>query len=195
MNRRVLLLMSVLAILSLSIAPSSFRRGSHAPPRPAGDATLLSYSHDEEAWVHSKGRGVTVAVMDWQFDPDSPARELYVSPTSLIPGEKIGDLSPWHGSWMVNIVHAVAPEASIIPIIGRSLKRGYSDVVPLGIRLAADHGASVVTSSMASHRRQPDAARRGWVRAREGVPLRQCAPRAGGRAWGQTAELPPGRVL
>ena len=60
MNRRVLLMVSVFAILSFSLASASCRRGSHAPPRPAGNTTLLSYSHVEEAWVHSKGRGVTV---------------------------------------------------------------------------------------------------------------------------------------
>jgi hypothetical protein len=67
----------------------------------------------------------------------------------MVPGERIGDLKPWHGAWMVDIVHQIAPDAKIIPIIGRSLKQAsLQDSVPLGIRYAAEHGATVVTSSM-----------------------------------------------
>ena len=118
------------------------------PPRPAGDMTILSFSGVEEAWGYSKGRGVTVAVVDWQFAAGGKTSDFYVSPGTMIPGESIGDLKPWHGSWMVDIVHAVAPEASIMPIIGRSLKQGYAEALPAAIRYAADHGATVVTSSM-----------------------------------------------
>lgn len=123
-------------------------RGDDFPPRPAGDTTLLSFSRVEEAWRYSKGRGVTVAVLDWQFDPDSAVSASYVRPTSMIPGERIGDLKPWHGAWMLETVHAVAPEAALMPIIARGPHSGYENALPRGIKYAADHGASVVSSSM-----------------------------------------------
>jgi subtilisin len=144
MNRRAVPLLVLCAVLLCSLG---CRRRPKGPPRPVGGPTLLSFSKIENAWVHGKGQGVTVAIMDWQFDPNSKARARYVNPTTLIPGERMGDLKPWHGSWMVNIVHTVAPEASIMPIITRSLKAEYAEVLPRGIRVAADHGASVVTSS------------------------------------------------
>lgn len=141
-------LAALLVVLSLEVALLSACTRKKIPPRPAGETTLLSFSAVQDAWVYTKGRGVTVAVVDWQFDPKGRARSLYVSPASMISGESIGALKPWHGSWMVDIVHAVAPEASIMPIIGRSLKQGYASVLPAAIRYAADHGAAVVTSSM-----------------------------------------------
>jgi hypothetical protein len=134
--------------VSLVLAAASGCTTKDVPPRPAGDTTILSFSGVEEAWGHSKGRGVTVAVVDWQFASGGMASDFYVSPGTMIPGERIGDLKRWHGSWMVDIVHAVAPEASIMPIIGRSLKEGYAEALPAAIRYAADHGATVVTSSM-----------------------------------------------
>ena len=136
------------AALAAFAGPSCARK-PETPPRPQGGPTLLTYSRVPEAWTRSKGQGVTVAVLDWQFDPKPPAPGMYVSPTSLVPGERMGGLKPWHGSWMVGIVHAVAPEAAIMPIIARGLKhRGFADTLPQGIRYAADHGAAVVTSSM-----------------------------------------------
>jgi serine protease len=115
---------------------------------------LIAFSHIDKAWADSKGAGVTVAVVDWQFDAHAAAAANFVSATSLVPGERMGDLKPWHGAWMVDIVHRIAPEAKIIPIIGRSVKQaGYQDSVLLGIRYAAEHGAAVITSSMGPVRR------------------------------------------
>lgn len=148
LTRRGVPLAALLVALPIGPMVAFGCTGKKAPPRPAGDTTILSFSGVQDAWVYSKGRGVTVAVVDWQFDPDGRAQDLYVSPGSMIPGERMGTLKPWHGSWMVDIVHAVAPEASIMPIIGRSLKKGYAEALPAAIRYAADHGAAVVTSSM-----------------------------------------------
>ncbi|HET7712076.1 MAG TPA: hypothetical protein VFL80_09125 [Thermoanaerobaculia bacterium] len=146
-HRRVSLARSIVAI-PLLLAAALGCRAEKAPPRPAGNTTILSFSAVEDAWVYSRGRGVIVAVVDWQFDEDGRASDFYVSPATMIPGERIGDLEPWHGSWMVDIVHAIAPEASVMPIIGRSLRKGYAQALPAAIRYAADHGAAVVTSSM-----------------------------------------------
>ena len=110
---------------------------------------LIAFSRIDKAWAHSRGANVTVAIVDWQFDPNSEAAAKFVFATSMVPGERMGDLKPWHGAWMVNIVHRIAPEARIIPIIGRSLEHArYQEFLVQGIRYAAEHGAVAVTSSM-----------------------------------------------
>jgi len=110
---------------------------------------LIAFSRIDQAWPLSKGANVTVAVIDWQFDPSAEAAANFVFAASMVPGERMGDLKAWHGAWMVDIVHRIAPEAKIIPIIGRSMKRkSYQDYLVQGIRYAAEHGAVAVTSSM-----------------------------------------------
>jgi len=92
---------------------------------------------------------VVVAILDWQFDLKGREARKYIHPTSLVPGEAIGELKPWHGEWMAEIVHAIAPETKIVPIKARGLKHGdYQENVHRGIRLAADLGAAAVTCSM-----------------------------------------------
>ncbi len=74
----------------------------------------------------------------------------------MIPGEPVGSKKPWHGEWMAEIVHQVAPEAKIIPIRARPGKDGldadgrqkYEKYLIQGIRFAADQGAVAVTNSM-----------------------------------------------
>jgi subtilisin family serine protease len=117
--------------------------------RPAMRPELLQFSRVDKAHATSKGANTIVAVIDWQFDAGGAAVARYTSPASMVPGEVIGKLKPWHGAWMVEIVHQVAPEAQIMPIIGRSQKGdGYQDYIIQGIRYAAEHGAVAVSSSM-----------------------------------------------
>ena len=81
--------------------------------------------------------------LDWQFNMGMLARQKYIDPTSVVPGEAIGDLKPWHGEWMAEIVHTIAPEAMIIPINSKSIKGGsYQKYLIQGLYYAADHGAT-----------------------------------------------------
>jgi hypothetical protein len=134
---------TVLILLCLALLPACARN------LPAQADNLITFSKVDQAWLTSRGAGVQVAVIDWQFDMGRRARQKYVLPTSVVPGEEIGAMKPWHGEWMAKIVHAVAPNARIIPINARSLKqRDYQVFLMQGIRYAADHGALAVTSSM-----------------------------------------------
>lgn len=135
----------LLAILSLCAGC----RGSEnkSPEKTAGD--FRTFSNIDKALKYSDGIGTTVAVIDWQFDLNGKAAEKYVHPTSMVPGENIGELEPWHGEWMAQIVHQTAPQAKIIPINARSLAtRKYQEYLIQGIRFAADQGAVAVSSSM-----------------------------------------------
>jgi hypothetical protein len=110
---------------------------------------LLTFSRIDKAHALSRGANVTVAVIDWQFDPKGLAAPRYVHAASMVPGEEMGTLKPWHGAWMVEIVHHVAPDAQIMPIIARGKKDGsYQRYLIEAIRWAAEHGAVAVSSSM-----------------------------------------------
>jgi len=134
----------LIAVLVLLGVPGC---GERTPPRNT-TSDLATFSRVPEAWAVSRVAGATVAVLDWQFDPAADVAAHYVAPTSLLPGERIGDLDPWHGAEMVRIVRHVAPNAGIMPIIARASGRTYQDQVIEGIRYAADHGAVAVTNSM-----------------------------------------------
>lgn len=83
--------------------------------------------------------------------------EKYVDGVSLVPGEGIGEMDAWHGEWMADIVHRIAPEAKVIPIRIRPScqeqdrskcdPQAYEEYLIEGIRYAADHGAVAVTCS------------------------------------------------
>lgn len=124
--------------------------GAWSEPFPSGTGTnLLLFSRVDRAWQQSRGDGCLVAIADWMFDLGPGARAKYVHPASLVPGEEIGTMKPWHGEWMAEIVHAVAPGAKIIPIRARSSKDpDYQEFLVKAIHLAADRGAVAVTSSM-----------------------------------------------
>ena len=122
------------------------------------ESNTLAFHKIEEAWKISKGKGVKVAVLDWLFDMSLEASAKYVDPISLVPNQDVGSSEPWHGEWMAEIVHRIAPEAKIIPIRARPPKsedpdenlgqESYEQYLIEGIRYAADRGAVAVTNSM-----------------------------------------------
>ena len=135
-------------VFAASLLTNSACRLPHQAPQRARSDAIAEFLQLQEAWKVTKGARSTVAVLDWQFNPGGAAKPFYVRDTSLVVGERMGALKPWHGAWMVDLVHFVAPEARLMPIIARGLRSDYRDFVALGIRYAADHGADVVTSSM-----------------------------------------------
>ena len=149
-----LLLATLLLLTCLAAAAGC---GRHDRNRALAEPNLLSYSRIAQAQTHGRGAGCLVAILDWQFDLSGPEAEKYVEPTSLVPGEAIGELKPWHGEWMAEIVHTIAPEAKIMPIKARGLEQAdYQDNVIAGIRLAADRGAVAVTCSMGPVKASPE---------------------------------------
>ncbi len=134
-----------------------FAQTSAAEPE---STNLLTFSRIEKAQALANGEGTIVAVLDWLFDIKGKAGSKYIHPTSLIENEPIGELEPWHGEWMAGIVHAIAPAAKIIPIKARGKDKSdpeaYERHIITGIRLAADHGAVAVCSSMGPLAHTPD---------------------------------------
>ena len=142
----------LIAALIMFICPSCSQSHNAANDEP----NLLTFSRIDKVNEQYTGRGVRVAVIDWQFDMKGSAAEKYVDPVSMVPGREIGELKPWHGEWMAEIVHTIAPDAKIIPIMARDSKTmKYQDYLIDGIYYAADHGAVAVTSSMGPLRQSP----------------------------------------
>ena len=122
------------------------------------ESNLITFSKIDKAWGYAKGNNVKVAILDWLFDMSPKASKKYEYATSMVPGQPIGFAEAWHGEWMAQIVHDIAPQAKVIPIRARPLsKEGdrdsdgrqvYEKYLIKGIRYAADHGAVAVTNSM-----------------------------------------------
>jgi len=112
------------------------------------ESNFIAFSKIDEAWKYTKGENTVVAVADWLFDLSPNASSKYILPTSMIPGQEVGSSQPWHGEWMAEIIHQIAPEAKIIPIRARPDNGSYEQYLREGIRFAADHGAVAITNSM-----------------------------------------------
>ncbi|MFC8144202.1 type VII secretion-associated serine protease mycosin [Streptomyces paradoxus] len=133
----------------------------------------LEAMHTEEAWQITKGRGVTVAVLDTGVEEDHPDLAGNVLPgKDLIRfGAEPGDRA-WarHGTAMAGIIAGhghgpgdadgvlgIAPEAKILPVRviledgdpSRAKARSTrGNALAEGIRWAADHGADVINLSL-----------------------------------------------
>ncbi|MER5600116.1 type VII secretion-associated serine protease mycosin [Streptomyces sp. NPDC002265] len=133
----------------------------------------LDAMHTQQAWRTTKGKGITVAVLDTGVEDDHPDLDGNVlSGTDLVGfGAKPGDDS-WarHGTAMAGIiaghghgaghgegVMGIAPEARILPVrviledddpSRAKARTTRGNALAEGIRWAADHGADVINLSL-----------------------------------------------
>ncbi|HZB28714.1 MAG TPA: S8 family serine peptidase [Streptosporangiaceae bacterium] len=133
-----------------------------AVPGPHKEEWWFSgWALQQDVWPLTQGRGVTVAIIDTGVNAAVPDLD-----GSVIPGkdfERPGDRGmvdhdpgAGHGTGMASLIAAqgrrtgwvgVAPEAKILPIATIS---DDPDRIASGIRFAADHGAKVISMSIAA---------------------------------------------
>jgi type VII secretion-associated serine protease mycosin len=167
--RRRLGALSVLLAASLTLVPSAV---AHADGIRA-QQWALDALHTQQIWQTTKGRGVTVAVLDTGVEADHPdlAGNVLTGKDMIGFGAKEGDRA-WarHGTAMAGIiaghghgpgddsgVMGIAPEAKILPVRviledgdpARAKARSTrGNALAEGIRWAADHGADVINLSL-----------------------------------------------
>ncbi|WP_405660580.1 type VII secretion-associated serine protease mycosin [Streptomyces sp. RK9] len=140
---------------------------AHAEPVP-GKQWHLGAMKAEQMWQTSKGKGLTVAVIDTGVDPESPGLEGRVlDGKDFAPSSRAGDEHTdydGHGTAMAGLIagsgeygggngaFGLAPGADILPVRMPDTKDVSPFEVPTyfskGIRYAADSGARIINVSM-----------------------------------------------
>ncbi|MFE4863010.1 type VII secretion-associated serine protease mycosin [Streptomyces sp. NPDC056670] len=133
----------------------------------------LGAMHTQQAWQTTKGKGITVAVLDTGVDGSHPDLEGQVLPGNDLIGFGAGQGSrDWarHGTAMAGIIAGhghgagdragvlgIAPEARILPVrvilestdpARKQARETKGGALAAGIRWAADNGADVINLSL-----------------------------------------------
>ena len=147
--------MAVLMVVGTALPGMAATAVRHLPQQWWFDAWFI----DTKLWKYSKGRGVTVAVLDSGVQADIPELSGAVLPGADFmyggsDGRRDTDTNlGGHGTGIAALIASrggssgflgVAPEAQILPVITRSTA-AYAQ----GIRFAADNGAKVINLSQA----------------------------------------------
>ncbi|MFD8389299.1 type VII secretion-associated serine protease mycosin [Streptomyces sp. NPDC059680] len=161
--------LSLLLAGTLALAPAAPAHADGIRAQQWG----LDALHLDEAWRTTKGRGVTVAVLDTGVEADHPDLVGNVLPAKDMIGFGAGQGDrDWarHGTAMAGIiaghghgpgdsagVMGVAPEARILPVrviledgdpARAKARTSRGNALADGIRWAADHGADVINLSL-----------------------------------------------
>lgn len=135
----------------------------HAAPGPSAQQWWFdSWSIQKEVWPLTKGKGVTVAVIDTGVNAKLPDLAPAVLPGGDMTGnggdgrEDYDTHQKGHGTGMASLIasqgtnsgfYGIAPESKILPINSPSLN---GPMTGKAVRFAVDHGAKVINISQAA---------------------------------------------
>ncbi len=114
----------------------------------------------ETAWEHTRGEGVTIAILDTGVDLDHPdLQDNLVAGWDFIDNDDEPDDENGHGTHVAGIAAATgengigiagaAPEAKIMPVrVLNADGAGDDEVIADGIDWAVEHGADVINLSL-----------------------------------------------
>ncbi|MBB1255891.1 S8 family serine peptidase [Streptomyces sp. OF3] len=149
----------LLLVTLVSVSGNTSASAESVSPRP--HQWYLEALNMEEAWAQSKGKGVTVAVIDTGVDSSLP--ELR---GRLLKGRSFDDHSPdphqdsnGHGTAMAALIagtgasggaQGLAPEAQVLPLKAAMMGRGFWPGYEKAIDYAVEQGAKVINMSFGS---------------------------------------------
>jgi type VII secretion-associated serine protease mycosin len=151
---------SILPTVLVAASLAGPAAGATAQPGPHQEEWWFSgWSLQQDVWPLTKGRGVTVALVDTGVNANLPDLSGTVVPGKDYERESARgmvdhDPGAGHGTGMASLIVAqgrstgwvgVAPEAKILPIANAGQD---ADHVADSIRYAADHGADVISMSI-----------------------------------------------
>lgn len=163
MERRVLTL-CILSLLLLQGTPGSAEVHRGADPL-AEQQWHLDLIGAPEAWEHTRGKGIVIAILDSGVDLDHPdlRRNILSKGIDLVDphGTNGADDASGHGTHVAGIaaarggngigVSGVAPRAKILPIRVSSSGSVKSEAVAQAIKRATALGADVISMSFGDH--------------------------------------------
>lgn len=173
----ILLTAAVPAAATPTPAPEPTASATPTPsPTPTGDPVRakeywLTNSGITEAWKTSRGKGVTIAIIDTGVARVPELDGAVVGGTDVSgSGEPdgrtpVGVVDGNHGSWVASLAGArgtgpragmigVAPEAEILSIsvgFGASSKVPFVDQIAEAVRWAVDHDADIINMSLTTN--------------------------------------------
>ncbi|MGN9912011.1 type VII secretion-associated serine protease mycosin [Phytohabitans sp. LJ34] len=124
------------------------------------DQWHLQYLNAVQAHAHSRGEGITVAVIDTGVDPHPDLRNNLLPGTDVLSGKSNGQIdSDSHGTGIAGLIAAhgqasssgalgIAPRSNILPVRIESLeKQGSSEDLASGVEWATQRTADVINVS------------------------------------------------
>jgi len=114
--------------------------------------TFFSLHHIHEAQTLSKGKGIKVGILDHSFGLNRHP-ELYTGGRNFVEGsEEFLTEREWHGYWMANTLHEVAPDVEIFALntVPFEKRETHAEVISKAIDWAITQKIDILTYSQES---------------------------------------------
>lgn len=114
--------------------------------------TFFSLHHLHEAQTLSKGKGIKIGILDHSFGMNLHP-ELYAGGKNFVEGgEEFLTDREWHGYWMANTLHEVAPDVAIFALntVPFNRRETHAEVIAKAVDWAISREIDILTYSQAA---------------------------------------------